>query len=124
MWAAVELASDHSGWNKLGSANDLETLKSMEFAESAGSEVYYFWDAKFPVEPDAMQKLYDEMVAANGGIEMRVMAGALLSRLEDQASEALCSGQCFCVQQGSSRRCEVCYQGGGGPVCVPCGSGC
>ncbi|HEU4704339.1 MAG TPA: hypothetical protein VFS45_01320, partial [Sphingomicrobium sp.] len=91
---------------------------------SADGKIYYFWDAKFPVAPDAMQKLYDEMVAANDGIEMRVMVGASLSRLYDHEADALCSGQCFCVAQGGSRRCEVCYQGGGGPVCVPCGSGC
>lgn len=124
MWSAVQLAQDHSEWKKLASADRVETLISRNFAESGQGKIYFFWDAKFPSAPEALQKLYEDMVAANGGIEMRVMVGASLARLEDQDPESLCSGQCFCVAQGGSRRCEVCYQGGGGPVCVPCGSSC
>lgn len=124
MWSAVQLAKDHSSWRKLASADDVAALQSNNLAEASAGDVYYFWDAEFPAAPEEMQKLYDEMVAANGGVEIRVIVGASLSHLDSKNPESACSGQCFCVVQGNSRRCEVCYQGGGGPVCVPCGSSC
>lgn len=124
MWSALKLAEDHQRWEKLAESIDLESLKSLSNQSDSGERVYYFWDAPFPSDPNKLQELYNEMVDANGGIDIKVIVGATIDHLDNELSASTCGGKCFCVIQGSSRRCEVCYQGGGGPICVACGTAC
>jgi hypothetical protein len=123
MWSAVEWTKDHSSCRKLASAESVEALKSMQSVSSSDGDVMYYWDAPFPTAPGELQRVYDEMVAANGGIEFRVIVGGAITRTPG-AQSASCSGSCYCVVQGNKRECQYCYQGAGGAICNSCHSSC
>lgn len=125
MWVAVELTSDHSGWSELARSDDLSVLKNHEFEKLSSGEISYFWGGEYPGEPAALQSLYDKMVEANGGIELKLLVGASIGQIGGLATTNGCSGSlCFCVVQGSYRGCEVCWQGPSGAVCRSCDGSC
>lgn len=121
MWVAVELSDNHSEWKKIASSPILAELKSLE---RRGENVYFFWDGQFPSDPTEFENLHKEIANANGGADVRVFVGAVISHIEGATPSTLCSGSCFCISAHGGRRCEVCYKGSGGSQCVPCGSAC
>lgn len=122
MWCTVQLKSDYSGWEELGTGATLPQSKAAA-GNVEGDNVYHFWDGEIAHDEAGSLAILDEVNRANGGRVSMMTIGADISTA--RATPKSCPGRCFCVIAHGTRRCETQYCNDRG-ICwwVPCGVKC
>lgn len=98
---------------------------SLDKVANLDSSTYIFPAGRPPEDVDAQNAIIKQTVKINDGRILRASVGVKISAPEKIEGFSSCPGRCFCVIDGSSRRCETYYCNGNG-YCwwVPCGMGC
>lgn len=101
--------SEYKKWHELESYDSLKDAVLYLNRQMNDENVFIFWHGKLPKGTTEQTDLFQKVIKENKNKVHRVTIGTKINGIEKIDSISNCPGNCYCVVDEDSRKCETYY---------------